>query len=98
MVLERQKTEYKAKGDKGEMVLMELMEQWYQWNNGTNGKYYVPNPATGCFDIYQDGNKVESTQIAYTSTQENIITATWEKDVLTLLGVKDAKMVRLPSV
>ena len=71
------KTNYKAKGDKGE--------------NGTNGKYYVPNPATGCFDIYQDGKKVESTQIAYTSTKENIITATWEKDVLTLLGVKDAK-------
>ena len=70
------KTNYKAKGDKGE--------------NGTNGKYYVPNPATGCFDIYQDGKKVESTQIAYTSTKENIITATWEKDALTLLGVKDA--------
>lgn len=75
--LNDKKTEYKAKGDKGE--------------NGTNGKYYLPNPATGCFDIYQDGNKVESTQIAYTSTKENIITATWEKDVLTLLGVKDAK-------
>ena len=75
--LNDKKTEYKAKGDKGE--------------NGTNGKCYVPNPATGCFDIYQDGNKVESTQIAYTSTKENIITATWEKDVLTLLGVKDAK-------
>ena len=74
--LNDKKTEYKAKGDKGE--------------NGTNGKYYVPNPASGCFDIYQDGKKVESTQIAYTSTQENIITATWEKDVLTLLGVKDA--------
>ena len=70
------KTNYKAKGDKGE--------------NGTNGKYYVPNPATGCFDIYQDGKKVESTPIAYTSTKENIITATWEKDALTLLGVKDA--------
>ena len=74
--LNEKKTEYKAKGDKGE--------------NGTNGKYYVPNPATGCFDIYQDGKKVESTQIAYTSTKENIITATWEKDALTLLGVKDA--------
>lgn len=77
--LNDKKTEYKAKGDKGE-----------NGTNGTNGKYYVPNPATGCFDIYQDGKKVESTQIAYTSTKENIITATWEKDVLTLLGVKDA--------
>ena len=77
--LNEKKTEYKAKGDKGE-----------NGTNGTNGKYYVPNPATGCFDIYQDGKKVESTQIAYTSTKENIITATWEKDALTLLGVKDA--------
>lgn len=56
----------------------------------TASTMYVPNPATGCFDIYQDGKKVESTQIAYTSTKENIITATWEKDALTLLGVKDA--------
>ena len=80
--LNDEKTEYKAKGDKG--------ENGTNGTNGTNGKYYVPNPATGCFDIYQDGKKVESTQIAYTSTKENIITATWEKDALTLLGVKDA--------
>lgn len=58
--------------------------------NGKNGKYYVPNPETGCFDIYQDGKKVESTNIAYTATAENAITATWEKGVLTLVGVKDA--------
>ena len=77
--LNKKKTEYKAKGDKGDTGTA-----------GTAGKYYVPNPATGCFDIYQDGKKVESTQIAYTSTKENIITATWEKDALTLLGVKDA--------
>ena len=58
--------------------------------NGKNGKYYVPNPETGCFDIYQDGTKVESTNIAYTATAANAITATWEKGVLTLVGVKDA--------
>lgn len=58
--------------------------------NGKDGKYYVPNPETGCFDIYQDGKKVESTNIAYTATAENAITATWEKGVLTLVGVKDA--------
>ena len=58
--------------------------------NGKNGKYYVPNPGTGCFDIYQDGTKVESTNIPYTATAENAITATWEKGVLTLVGVKDA--------
>ena len=77
--LNKKKTEYKAKGDKGDTGTA-----------GTAGKCYVPNPATGCFDIYQDGKKVEATQIAYTSTQENIITATWEKDALTLLGVRDA--------
>lgn len=58
--------------------------------NGKNGKYYVPNPETGCFDIYQDGKKVESTNIPYTATAANAITATWEKGVLTLVGVKDA--------
>ena len=58
--------------------------------NGENGKYYVPNPETGCFDIYQDGKKLESTNIPYTATAENAITATWEKGVLTLVGVKDA--------
>lgn len=58
--------------------------------NGKNGQYYVPNPETGCFDIYQDGKKVESTNIAYTATAANAITATWEKGVLTLVGVKDA--------
>lgn len=58
--------------------------------NGKNGKYYVPNPGTGCFDIYQDGTKVEPTNIPYTATAENAITATWEKGVLTLVGVKDA--------
>ena len=58
--------------------------------NGKNGKYYVPNPETGCFDIYQDGTKVESTNIPYTATAANAITATWEKGVLTLVGVKDA--------
>lgn len=58
--------------------------------NGKDGKYYVPNPETGCFDIYQDGTKVESTNIPYTATAANAITATWEKGVLTLVGVKDA--------
>ena len=89
--LNDKKTEYKAKGDKGENGTNGTNgTNGINGTNGTNGKYYVPNPATGCFDIYQDGKKVESTQIAYTSTKENIITATWEKDALTLLGVKDA--------
>ena len=31
---------------------------------GENGKYYVPNKETGCFDIYQDGKLVEATDIS----------------------------------
>ena len=73
------------KGDKGDNG-----KDGNDGTNGKNGKYYVPNPETGCFDIYQDGKKPESTNIPYTATAENAITATWEKGVLTLVGVKDA--------
>ena len=73
------------KGDKGDNG-----KDGVDGTNGKNGKYYVPNPETGCFDIYQDGKKPESTNIPYTATAENAITATWEKGVLTLVGVKDA--------
>ncbi len=73
------------KGDKGDNG-----KDGIDGTNGKNGKYYVPNPETGCFDIYQDGKKPESTNIPYTATAENAITATWEKGVLTLVGVKDA--------
>ena len=80
-----------ARGEKGEKG--EKGDNGKDGNDGTNGKngkYYVPNPETGCFDIYQDGKKPESTNIPYTATAENAITATWEKGVLTLVGVKDA--------
>lgn len=53
---------------------------WYKNNNitewkavgtngaaGENGQYYVPNTTTGCFDIYKDGEKVESTDISWKS-------------------------------
>lgn len=73
------------KGDKGDNG-----KDGNNGENGKNGKYYVPNPETCCFDIYQDGKKPESTNIPYTATAENAITATWEKGVLTLVGVKDA--------
>lgn len=56
---------------------------------GQNGAYYVPNAETGFFDKYQDGKEVESTNIKF--LVEGTITATWEKNVLTLVGVKDAK-------
>ena len=64
-------------------------EQGEQGKPGQNGAYYVPNDETGFFDKYQDGNKVESTDIKF--LVEGTITATWEKNVLTLVGVKDAK-------
>lgn len=60
-----------------------------QGKPGQNGAYYVPNSETGFFDKYQDGKKVESTNIKF--LVEGTITATWEKNVLTLVGVKDAK-------
>ncbi len=47
------KTDYKAVGINGE--------------DGTEGRYYVPNAATGCFDIYKDGKFVESTDISWTT-------------------------------
>lgn len=39
--------------------------------NGQNGQYYVPNPETGCFDIYRDGQKIGSTDISWRSTAED---------------------------
>lgn len=60
-----------------------------QGKPGQNGAYYVPNSVTGFFDKFQDGKKVESTDIKF--LVEGTITATWEKNVLTLVGVKDAK-------
>ena len=56
---------------------------------GQNGAYYVPNDETGFFDKYQDGKKVESTNIKFLAP--GTITAVWEKNVLTLNNVKDAK-------
>lgn len=54
------KTEYKAVGTNG--------------TNGTDGKYYVPNTTTGCFDIYQDGKLVETTTIRW--REESVAPAT----------------------
>ena len=51
-------------------------------------KYYMPNPVTGCFDIYQDGVKIESTSISFLGT--GTITATMDKDNLTLYGIAGA--------
>ena len=55
---------------------------------GKDGKYYVPNPQTGTFFVYGDGDKAAyDSGVSYLAS--GIITATWSKDVLTLNGVKN---------
>ncbi len=61
---------------------------------GQNGQYYVPNPATGCFDIYRDGVKIESTNISYLSTtsdSEKPLTSFFDGTTLTLVNVPSGK-------
>ncbi len=60
------------KGDKGEPGAA-----------GANGKYYVPN-ANGFFDIYQDGEFVEATDISWKATG---VTAVLNGNTLTLANV-----------
>jgi hypothetical protein len=52
---------------------------------GVDGVYYVPNPDTGCFDVYQNGVKIEETQISY--VYSGVITAVKTQDKLQLYGV-----------
>ena len=55
---------------------------------GKDGKYYVPNPQTGTFFVYGDGDKdAYDSGVSYLAS--GIITATWTEDVLTLNGVKN---------
>ena len=55
---------------------------------GKDGKYYVPNPQTGTFFVYGDGDKdAYDSGVSYLAS--GIITATWTMDVLTLNGVKN---------
>ena len=49
--LDGAKTEYKALGTTGA--------------TGADGKYYVPNATTGNFDVYQNGELVEATNISW---------------------------------
>lgn len=57
---------------------------------GPEGRYYVPNPETGCFDIYQNGQKVESTNISWRASEQGGITAVYTGNRLILSGVTDA--------
>ena len=55
---------------------------------GKDGKYYVPNPQTGTFFVYGDGDRdAYDSGVSYLTP--GIITATWTNDVLTLNGVKN---------
>ena len=80
------KTEYKALGTKGETG-----ETGATGAAGKDGKYYVPNPKTGTFWVYGDGDKAAyDSKIVYTATNEDVITAVWDNDNLTLTNVAGA--------
>ena len=80
------KTEYKALGTNGEKG-----ETGAAGAAGKDGKYYVPNPETGTFWVYGDGDKAAyDSKIVYTATNEDVITAVWDNDNLTLTNVAGA--------
>lgn len=80
------KTEYKALGTKGETG-----ETGATGAAGKDGKYYVPNPETGTYWVYGDGDKAAyDSKIVYTATNEDVITAVWDNDNLTLTNVAGA--------
>lgn len=89
-----QKTNYKAQGEKGDKGDKgDQGEQGPQGPAGSDGtsstdRYYVPNADTGCFDVYVDGKKVESTSISFLGT--GTITAVKDGETLTLYGVEGA--------
>ena len=53
--------------------------------NGMNGRYYVPNPETGCFDIYMDGVRVAVTEIPYMAT--GAVTAVLDQENFSVYGL-----------
>ena len=89
------KTEYKAlgtKGDKGDTGAQGPQgPAGATGAAGKDGKYYVPNPETGTFWVYGDGDKAAyDSKIVYTATNEDVITAVWDNDNLTLTNVAGA--------
>ena len=75
-----EKTEFYALGTTATATTTTVIE--------ASPKYYIPNPVTGCFDIYQDGVLVERTDISFLGT--GTITATMDKETLTLYGIAGA--------
>jgi len=103
-----EKTEYRAIGEKGDTGAAGPQgpqgpqgqpgaegpqgPQGEAGKDGQNGLYYVPNPETGCFDIYRDGKKVESTTISYLSVAaEKPMTSFFDGTTLTLINVPSGK-------
>lgn len=86
------KTEYYAlgtKGDKGDQG--DQGDKGEAGTAGKDGKYYVPNPNTGTFWVYGDGDKAAyDSKIVYTATNADVITAVWDNDNLTLTNVAGA--------
>ena len=86
------KTEYYAlgtKGDKGDQG--DQGDKGEAGTAGKDGKYYVPNPDTGTFWVYGDGDKdAYDSKIVYTATNADVITAVWDNDNLTLTNVAGA--------
>ena len=84
------KTEYKAIGTDGATGATGATgSQGPQGNPGKDGDtiYYYPNPETGMFDKYENGKKVESTNIPWrTNDKSGGMTATLAGTRLTLAG------------
>lgn len=79
------KQPYKAVGEKGEKG-----DKGDAGDAGASAavRYYVPNPVSGYFDIYENGKKVESTKISYLG--KGVITAVLKDEALDLYGVQGA--------
>jgi hypothetical protein len=69
-----------AKGDKGDKG-----DPGEVGEGGVDGVYYVPNPDTGCFDVYQNGQLIETTNISFIAS--GAITAVQSEENLILFGV-----------
>ena len=83
------KTDYYALGTKGEPGTPGT--NGTNGTNGKDGKYYVPNTDTGTFWVYNDGDKAPyNSNIVYTATNKDVITAVWDNDYLTLTNVNGA--------
>lgn len=70
--------------------------------NGQNGKYYVPNVETGCFDIYQDGQFVESTTISWrpeaTASSNSAVVSFFDGNSLKIVDPNNADNVAVISI